>query len=580
MKQNRVFLFLTLILCACGSHKSAVHEKKGNKPAAASLTSGQKQEFDQFFYEGMTQKLIGNPTKAVADFKDALTIDANSDAVWYQMGETQFENKNIPAAEQSLSRAVDIDGENKFYRELLGEIFEKEHKFQEANVQFTALSNLYPDEPEYYMDEAAMYLYENKPLDAIKVYDKTEKKFGEDDEVLMQEYGIYATMNKTEKAEEIANRLITLHPENTKYYQMLAAVYMREKQVDKAMDVYRKILVINPDDDEAPIELAGYYSDKGDYAKSLEYTKMAFANPHISIDRKIMELYDGYLVNPKRTDAETKEATELLDILEKTHPNDAKTHSIYGDFLAQENKPTEAREEYKKSITIRSDVFATWQALLSLDIQVKDFKRLDEESDKAIEVFPNQPTLYWFNGVAKIEEKKYKPAVEILKSGLDINQGNDKLEEEFYTNLAEATYRLNQFAESDKWFDKAIALDDKNALALNNYAYYLSVRNENLDKAEDMSKKSLDIDSANPSYQDTYGWILYQRGKYADAAVWVKKALEKDGQSPDVNEHYGDILYQLGNTGQALEYWKKAKQYGSDSPTLDKKIQSGKLIRE
>jgi len=578
MNKIRVLIFLTLIICACSSHKSATKApKQGHKAANTSLTSNQRREFDQFFYEGMKEKMLGNPSKAISDFKDALTLDIRNDAAWYQLGETQYDEKHYPDAEQSLIQAVDNDGGNKFYHELLGEVYEKEQKFQEANIQYAELSKLFPDEPEYYMDQAAMYLYMNKPDDAIKMYDKAEKKFGSKDEVLEQEYNIFAAMNKTDKAEEIANKLINLHPADTKYYHMLASAYLQEKQVDKAIDVYLKILAINPDDDSAQIQLAQAYYNKGDHEKAMQYTKMAFANPRVSIDRKIVVLYEGYLVKENRTEAQTKEAYELLGILEKTNANDAKTHSIYGDFLAQEKKLPEAREEYKKSITLRSDIYATWNALLVVDIQLKDYKHLEEESDKAIEAFPNQPLLYFFNGVAKTEEKKYKEAIDIFKSGADINQGNDKLQEDFYTNLGDATYRLKQYAESDKWFNKAIALDSNNALALNNYAYYLSERNDNLDKAEAMSKKSLDIDSANPSYEDTYGWILFQRGKYESAAVWVKKALVKDGQSPDVNEHYGDILYRLGNATEAIEYWKKAKTYGSESPDIDKKIQSGKI---
>ena len=578
MNKIRVYLFLTLIICACSSHKSAVKDQKGGKKATEPpLTSGERRQFNEFFFDGMKEKLLGNPTKAIDDFKEALSVDVRNDAAWYQMGETQYNQKHYPDAEQSLVIAVDIDGTNRYYHELLAEVYEKEQKFEGANVQYSELTKLFPDESEYYMDQAAMFLYQNKPNDAIKMYDKAEKKFGMEDEVLMQEFSIYATMNKADKAEEIANRLIALHPDNTKYYHLLAAAYTQEKQKDKAMEVYLKILTIDPDDDSAQIELAQYYFNKGDHENAMRYTKMAFANSRVPIDRKIVVLYEGYLVKDKRTDDENKEANELLDILEKTNPDDAKTHAIYGDFLAQENRLPEAREEYKKSITLRSDIFATWQALLTVDIQAKDYKHLDEESDKAIEVFPNQPSLYWFSGIAKTEEKKYKEAVDVLKSGADINQENDKLQEQFYNDLGEATYRLKQYAESDKWYDKAIALDSNNALALNNYAYYLSVRNENLDKAEAMSKRSLDIDSGNASYQDTYGWILFQRGKYTDAAIWVRKALLKDKESPDVNEHFGDILYKLGDTTKAIEFWKRAKSFGSDSPDIDKKIQSGKI---
>ena len=173
--------------------------------------------------------------------------------------------------------------------------------------------------------------------------------------------------------------------------------------------------------------------------------------------------------------------------------------------------------------------------------------------------------------------RKYKEAKDVLTAGLDLNQDNPKLEIQFYNTLAETTYRLKQYPESYSWFDKCLAKDPDNAMALNNYAYYLSERNEKLDKAEAMSKKSLELDSANASYKDTYGWILYRNGKYNEAAIWVKKAMVKDGHSADVNEHLGDIMYKLGNTDEAVQYWKKAREYGSESPNIDKMISDKKL---
>jgi tetratricopeptide (TPR) repeat protein len=115
---------------------------------------------------------------------------------------------------------------------------------------------------------------------------------------------------------------------------------------------------------------------------------------------------------------------------------------------------------------------------------------------------------------------------------------------------------------------------------LNNYAYFLSLRNTNLDKAEAMSKKSNELSKANSSYLDTYAWILYAQKKYSDAKIWMEKALAVDGnKSPVLLEHYGDILYQLDMKDLSMEYWIKAKNAGPGaSDFLDKKIQEKRLI--
>ncbi len=83
----------------------------------------------------------------------------------------------------------------------------------------------------------------------------------------------------------------------------------------------------------------------------------------------------------------------------------------------------------------------------------------------------------------------------------------------------------SSFADSDKAYDKALAMEPDNAGTLNNYAYYLSVRNEQLEKAERMSKRSLELAPGAATYMDTYAWILFREEKYAEARIWIEKAL-------------------------------------------------------
>jgi tetratricopeptide (TPR) repeat protein len=267
----------------------------------------------------------------------------------------------------------------------------------------------------------------------------------------------------------------------------------------------------------------------------------------------------------------------LVDELVKTHPEDAKSYALYGDFLYLDKKYTEARKAYLKSLTYRNDVFAVWQQLFFIDSELKNYQDMASDASKALDIFPSQPIIYFFSGVAKSELKKYQDAVDDFNAGLGMTLENKPLELQFYLNLAEAYNSLKMYPKSNESFEKALTLDPDNALALNNYAYYLSVRNENLEKAEEMSKKSLEKDPANPSYLDTYGWILYKRGKFNEAATYVKRAIDQDSGDAVVAEHYGDILFKLGDTDAAVTWWKKAKQLGATSEKLDKQISDKKI---
>jgi Tfp pilus assembly protein PilF len=91
-----------------------------------------------------------------------------------------------------------------------------------------------------------------------------------------------------------------------------------------------------------------------------------------------------------------------------------------------------------------------------------------------------------------------------------------------------------------------------------------------------MVKKAIELMPGTASFEDTYGWILYQRGNYQEALIWIQKAMDKS-PSPDVADHLGDVYYKLGNTAKAVEFWKKAKELGIQGQTIENKIKNERL---
>jgi len=114
---------------------------------------------------------------------------------------------------------------------------------------------------------------------------------------------------------------------------------------------------------------------------------------------------------------------------------------------------------------------------------------------------------------------------------------------------------------------------------LNNYSYYLSEANINLDKAEKMISICIEKEFDNPTYLDTYAWVLFKRGKYSEALFYIKRVVELDKENSSIlMEHFGDILYKNNKIEEALKAWKKSRDLGNDSKELQQKILKGKLI--
>jgi tetratricopeptide (TPR) repeat protein len=270
-----------------------------------------------------------------------------------------------------------------------------------------------------------------------------------------------------------------------------------------------------------------------------------------------------------------KRSYALIEALEKAHPESGKPHTIHGDFLMRDGKFAEAREQFRLARKQEKDRYPIHLQLMQLDLQLAAYEDLRADAEEAISLFPTVPENFLYHGIALSQLKLHDEAIETLITGRDLVVDNPELLAQFWSSLGDAYNEAKEFPKSDQAYDKALAMQPDNAGTLNNYAYYLSVRNEQLDKAERMSKRSLELAPTQATYMDTYAWVLFRQKKYADARTWIEKALANGPPDGVVVEHYGDILFELGDAAGALEQWRKAKGLGGATEAIDRKINEG-----
>ncbi len=570
-------LMVFLILTSCGTHKAGSTVNNSNTTQKSNVD---KIRFDDAFFAAQTEKMKKENKKAISYFKDALKIDNNNATCYYEIAALYFSDSKLPDAEKHAQRAVYLEPHNKWFRLLLGDIYQYEKKWPQAIENNEALISQYPDEKDYYTNLAMVYINQNKANEAIKTYDRIEKHFGVENETLLQKYKIYYATQKYEKAAEQLNLIINRNPENKNYYlSLLAQCYIKSGNDTKALELFSELEKNAPEDPKIQMLIAEYYIGKGDKPKYMAAIKKAFASPALDIDSKVRIIYGSYLM-ANMDSTRLSDAAQLCEIIAQTHPNDAKSHALYADILNEQNAYEQARIEYLKAIALNNTKYLVWSQLLRIDAILKDYTNLEIDCKKALEIFPSQVEIYYFQSVAYSALKKYQDCIDVVSSALNLLTGSEEsknIELDLYMNRAEAYYRLQQFKKSDDDFDKILLIDPKNAIALNNYAYYLSVRNEKLEKAAEMSKRSLDLDPKSSTSMDTYGWILFRMGNYVEAEVYIKKALLGDN-SAEVLEHYADVLFKLQRVEEAVDYWKKSKKAGSENPNIDKMISEKRII--
>jgi tetratricopeptide (TPR) repeat protein len=578
----RKYFYFVLILITISACKTTEKTKSSNTSSGTSsntkMTDVQKAEITNLFFNATKEKILGNLENAASTYSEVIRRDPSNAASMYELSNIYADQKKYSDALFFSKRAYQIDRKNAWYALSYADILQKNKRFNDAADVLGRLVTDYPDHSDYYFEWASALIYADRPADAIKAYDKLETIIGVSREVSMQKARIYQRINKNDKAVEELKKLIANDPKDAQSYGMLAEVYQSMGEKEKALDTYNKILEIDPENPYIHLSLADYYRNEGQKEKSIEELKKAFLNKELDIDTKISILSSYYAlisIHPELIE----QALQMCDLLIQSHPSEPRAHAVYGDFLLQDKKFEEARKEYAISRDLGSKEFVVIRQILGLDSRLQLYDSLLKDSQDAMESFPDQPLVYLWNGVALSQKKEYAKAVESLNMGVKMVVDDKDLESSFYSSLGEAYNELKNFAKSDESFDKALSIDPKNANTLNNYAYFLSVRNEKIEKAEKMSKESNELEPLQASYQDTYGWIMYKMNKFDDAKLWIEKSLSNSTDSSGtVLEHYGDVLFKLGDTAKAFDYWQKAKAAGDGSEFLERKILEKKLF--
>ncbi len=575
-----ILIFLQFLFLSCSNRK--ISEKKEKTTASTekenNISEQQKIEFEFYFIEGLKQKVMGNIDNAIQAFNSCTAINPKSAAVMYELAKIHVLKSDYTSAQPLLLSAIKINPENKWYQLLLAQIYQNNKQYVEASKIYANLIKQNPDDLDYYYLNALNLTSGEQYDEAIKAYNSLEEKFGFNEQISLARQQLFRSAGKNKEAYQEIERLINSDPSVPEYYGLMADMYREDGNMEQAFKFYNKVLEVDPGNGFVQFSLATYYVQNKDLDLAFSHAVKGFSNPEIEIETKI-QLYLMLVSAPTEQKLNDQQIGELIQLLVKTHPSDSRSYSIQADYFVQKNLLKEARESLNKSLEIEPNSYPLWEQLLLIDNQNNDIDNMLKDSEKALGLFPTQPLLYVLKSISLIQLKEYNKALETLNSGQAYVIDNKKLEAQFELYRAESYYNLNNITKAFESFDKVIEMEPDNYVAMNNYAYYLSLKGEQLEKAEIMSSQVVQANPNNPTYIDTYAWVLFKRKDYKLAKYQMDMALKNGGNTNDVIvEHYGDILFMLNDLNGAMQYWMKSKELGNQSKTLQKKIDEKRFI--
>lgn len=561
-------------------------QRGGKKKDESQSQDARLREAEFFFTEGEKYFILEDYTKALLYFQRVAELNPKSAAVNYKIAEILSKGnrtEDLVKASQAIDAALKLEKKNKYYYLLAANIYGSLNQFEKAEQTIETMMKEVSGTEEYLYELAAFYLYDKKPDKAIDVYNRAEQTLGINEISSLQKQKIYLEQGKIEEAIKEGEKLVEANPEEERYVMELAETLSKNKLGARAIAYLEGYIKQNPDAGSSKLLLASIYRESGQEQKSRDLLTVLFDDPSIEVESKILVIGTyNVILTRQASKGQIDQSMEgfvmgLVDKLKANHPHDPDVFSVSGDVNTSLRKNVQAQKDYLKAIQLGATNFESWQNLLVLESTLNQFDSLITHSEAGLELFPNQALLYYFNGYAHMRKRHYREASSSLEQAKRLSASNQALIAEINGMLGDIYNGTREYAKSDAAYDQALAFNPNNDLVLNNYAYYLALRKENLDRAEKMSAQLIKAHPKNASYLDTYAWVLFMREKYKEARKAMEDALETGQAVATHFEHYGDILFKLGHTDEAVRQWQKAKSMDGDNEEIDKKIANRRL---
>lgn len=511
-----------------------------------------------YFSKGLECKYKEDVLGAIKNFEDALKFMPDDAASMFELSEQYVKAGRMEEGFEMIKQAAQLDPENKWYQLRLAMFYRTLEQFDNYVEVFERLTSKYPSDVEMLSNLIEAYLITENYDKAIEKLDVLEQQAGVSALVSEQKVEIYQHQGNTKKVISELEKLIADNPENTRYYNMLAKVYMENKKEKEAVKLYHQIKEIDPSDAYTNISLLEYYEKKKEYDKAFDELIEAINNKNLDYNTKA-NIYE-YWFN-KHQDAKDidQQAWRAGNAFLENYPDNKMGYLVLASYHINKQEYQPCREMAQKALKYDRSNYAAWQYLVMCDGALRANDSLKKHSVEALLFYPTQPIFYWYAGVSHALDRQDAEAIGYFEKGRKFVTDKNVLAD-FDSYLGDLYHSTGEMEKAFQAYDRVLNFDPDNALVLNNYAYYLSLRKEDLDKAKAMALHAVELDPNNAIYLDTYAWVLYQKGEYQAAEAQMEKAV-KALKSPDKTyyQHYADILDKVNKPEKATEYRNKAK---------------------
>ncbi len=491
----------------------------------------------------------------------------------FALADVYFQQDDLPNAALYGKEAVALEPENKWYRFKLAEIYRSAGQNQATLDELNKLLEFYPNDYDALFMLADTQKQYGQFLKSNQTLEKLGRLLGPDPVVLLRRFQNFEAIGDTDSALKQLQELRKVEPDNLNTLNLLGEYYSRSGKKNAAKVVLKDGLYRNSRDPQTLINLSGIYIDEQKWDSAGTLLGNFISDPIIEADQKLMiaqYMYTRQQNEPGNIQLEI-ETSRILDLYTESAPEYGPAFTLAGQFYSINNESEKALENLEQANKLLPEDDIAWRQRLQL---LLNERRVEEAIVVGIQADKNAPEdafIQYFLGSAYLLDGNNSKAAEWLQKASRA-PARRPFKSVIYGTLGDAQSSLENYEESDRVYELAIRYDSENHNAMNNYAYNLSVRGENLERAKELALKAIELDSENAAYLDTVGWVYYKLGDYDRARRFIKASIDTGAASAEVFEHLGDVYEQLGDLNEAKKWWKQALDQDSTRTHLNDKI--------
>ncbi|MBQ9169455.1 MAG: hypothetical protein IJ148_01345 [Bacteroidaceae bacterium] len=549
--------------------------------------------FDYFYLEAEKCRLAEDYSSAMDLYRHCLDINPEAPEALYNIGLLYLYLRSDSIGTEYIRQACQRDANNPYYLETLAALYLNKRDAESSIPVLEKMAVLQPRRSDILSQLAQLYSTVGDTDKAIDVLDRIELLEGFSPQVSVEKFRLYKEKGQLDSAFVQLQTLCDDNPHDMNLRVVVGSQYMQAGDTVRALQIYDEVRQKEPTNTNLQLATMDYLRDtkQDDRYNAMRDSLLFLADSPTEL--RILMLR-SYIADVQRDSTYAPRLEAAFDTLLARPQQDAQMLIMKAAYQVYRKQPQEAVcETMRKVLEVEPGNETALRELLQYYAEKNDEKGVEDISRRGLNYHPEEIAYAYYLGMALAEQKKLEDATDVLQQGLRVRTEfvSERLVSNVFGVLGDIYYQQGKEQEAFAAYDSALVYMGDNIMCLNNYAYYLSLKEEQLDRAEEMSYRTIRQEPENITYLDTYAWILFKKGDYAHARSYMDKVvnpektdqelLSDEGLMGNLIEHAGDIYANLGETETALRLWKLAKQKDDDTctPLLRKKIKRKKYIK-